>query len=355
MESETHRPSVRISNKTILLIILIVCFSSISTFVGGFMVSTFLNSNAVPLPGVVTTPTPTPIVDAPRPHDSQLFLPGKFYFEDSLIAITREKPHRIVSVSVSRHEQSSNYVQNSRLSYFDGAKWVRKTAVINQADASLSPDSIVKAWVVDVDPSLVLKESIQGEVHIPETEIQFSTSTLENEISMRSMPGYTKFMSSGEGKISINGVYYPSHILSTRIYSYNADNIQFFDSSLESITDWIAFWDSEDNFYHIDSTTVGKPTPRYQTHQLGVFVQNQQTVQKTFTTKISRDSTSDPTSYTVELSNPINSTLTFKRINKLDKDGGDKSTWIMGEIEGTVTNAQGRSLSGVGVLEYLKD
>lgn len=47
---------------------------------------------------------------------------------------------------------------------------------------------------------------------------------MENEIGIRSLPGYTKFMSEGDGTIIINGEPFESYVLYTRIYSSNSSS-----------------------------------------------------------------------------------------------------------------------------------
>lgn len=355
MDAQGRQNASAISSEKIVLIVCLLCVGFISTFVAGFIIAMFLSKEAIPVPNTTPAPTPT-IVKNPDRQVPSSFLPGKFYFEDTIIAITSDTPHTIITATVTRHEKSKTYLQNSRVSYFDGKEWARSLEIGEHDDASIASDALVKQWDIDLDPSLVLQESVKGEVHIQNTKIEFATDTLENEISMRSLPGYTKFMSTGTGKIGINGVFHPAYMVYTRIYSFNEETIQFFDSSLKSVTDWIAFWDTEGNFYHVDSTTVEKPTTKYQTHQIGVYVQNKKTVSKTFSTTISRNSLTDPTAYTVDLPSPIDAVLTFTRTSMIDKNGGNAtSTWLMGGVEGTVKNAKGREISGVGLVEYIKD
>ena len=314
-----------------ILLILIIIVGFITTFVSGYFLSNLLssernitigeNSNTPQtknMPNIGTSPYPT--ANNPQiEQDSTKFLPGKYYFEDTVMLITKDSPQISLIVTVDRVQQDTNYAQSTRVSYYDGTNWTRQSNSKTTADSTIVGNSLIKDWNINIDPSRVLKESVQGDVTLNNSIFGFSTNVLQNEIGIRSLPGYTKFISNGTGTLIINGTTHPAYVLYTRIYSLDASEIQFYNQPFGVTTDWIAFWDTQGNFYHIDATNVDKPTPTYQTHQLGIMEDANGSVTKTFNLSINRDSKNPPTQYMVKMDSPIGATLTFNRVNGVNK------------------------------------
>ena len=321
----------------------------ITTFISGYFMSRFLFSEKN-----VTMVRPNPTSENPQVGQaSTKFLPGKHYFNDTIMIVTKDKPRIDLVATVTRIEQDNDYTQNTRVSYYDGSGWIRQSDSKTNPDSTIVSDKLVKSWGVMIDPSRVLKQTVQGEITISNSSLAFSTGTLQNEIGIRSLPGYTKFLSNGVGTLTINGVVHQAFMLYTRIYSFNAAEIQFYNQPFGVTTDYLAFWDTQGNFYHIDATYVSNPTPIYQTHELGVVEDVNGTVAKTFSTTVSRDSENPPVKYKVTLNDPIGVTLNFIRIDGVNKATDGSFTWYMGNIEGTVQKADGDSLKGVGLIEYI--
>ncbi len=361
-EQNIHHHFKNIGN---VMIISIVLIGFVTTFLSGFFLSHLLSSEPT-LPPSQPTPTgripyvkettPYPTSNNPQTaQDTTKFLPGKYYFEDDVIIITKDQPHQKLIATVSRAEQEKDYTQNTRVSYFDGTSWTRQKANRTASDSTIISNNLVKSWKLTVDPSRVLKQTVQGEITINNSLFSFSSEVLQNEIGMRSLPGYTKFMSNGTGTVTINGGAHSAYILYTRIYSLNASDIQFYSQPLGVTTDWIAFWDTAGNFYHVDTTSVEKKTPIYESHQIGIRETTDGSVTKTFGTTVTRDAKNPPSEYSVSLLAPIGETLQFTRIDGIDKAPGSSYTWYMGSIEGTVTTASGEKRNGIGLVEYIHD
>ncbi len=362
-EAKTLNPLLKI----LLVVILVIGF--ITTFASGFFLSKLFESeknvttqktpsSTSQFPKIVKEPDVTSIPSSsPNPEVSQdttKFLPGKHYFEDTIILVTKDKPQINLVATVTRAEQDSNYAQSTRVSYYDGKNWTRQSSSKAAKDSAIVSNNLVKSWVTDIDPSRVLKQTVKGEITINNSSITFSSYVLQNEIGMRSLPGYTKFMSNGTGTVAVNGVSRGAYILYTRIYSSNASDIQFYNDPFGLTTDWVVFWDTQGNFYHVDATSVDKPTTTYQTHKIGVMENSTGAVSKAFDLSIERGSKSPPEDYVISLFSPINAKLTVKRINGVNKAPNGSYIWYMGNIEGTVETQQG-SIPGVGLVEYIHD
>jgi hypothetical protein len=340
------------NNASKIFIIVIILLGFITTFVSGFLLSRLFTAEQNASIGQVTRVTPYP-TNPQLEQDTTVFLPGKYYFDDTVIVVTKDNPRINLVASVTRTEQEKDYLQNTRVSYYDGNTWTRQTDSKTTKDSGVVSNNLLKSWDVTIDQSRVLKQTVHGEVTINNTSVAFSTGILQNEIGMRSLPGYTKFMSNGSGTININGTVHQAYIVYTRIYSLNAADIQYYNQSLGLTTDWIAFWDAKGNFYHIDKTSVDKPTQIYQTHQIGVLEDATGAVTKTFEVKVTRDSKNPPEKYAVSLNNPVGAALKLNRINGINKAPNGSFTWYMGNVEGTVQKDGGESISGIGLVEYI--
>lgn len=340
------------TNKQLSLLIFIAFFSTITIFASGFYTHKLLLpqplSESTSTTNISTTPMPTPLVDEDIP-----IVPGKQFYEDTIILISESQPHVTLIASASRFEQTNGFLQNTRVSYFDGTSWIRKLNSKSLPNQTIGTNDLVQRWGITIDPSKVLKQESQGEISINNVQIDFKTGTLENELGIRSLPGYTKFMSEGAGMFSINGQKHAAKVLYTRIYSSNSNEIFFYSGNVGLQTNWIALWDTEGNFYHVDSTEVKTLVPNYETHSIGLKEDAKGNVSKTFNLSIRIDSQNSPKDYAVSLADPINTTLTFSRINSLNKAPDNSYEWTIGQVEGDVQKVNGSKIAAYGLAEYI--
>jgi hypothetical protein len=130
----------------------------------------------------------------------------------------------------------------------------------------------------------------------------------------------------------------------------NSADIQFYNQILGLTTDWLAFWDADGNFYHVDATNVTKPTNIYHSHQLGIIEDNNKAIAKYFQISTERSSKTD---YAITLSNPNQTALHLHQINQFNKAPNNSFTWYMGNVTGIVTNNKGQRSTGIGFMEYI--
>lgn len=302
---------------------------------------------------IVPSPTPTETPTDSTPDIPTSFKPNTSYFDDTILLITKTEPHLTVVASADRSQENNNYKQSSRVSFFNGQDWSRRVTSSTNDSEQIQTNDIIKDWNITYDQSKVLKQSATGTIMIDNNSIKFTTRTLTNEMTIRSLPGYTKFMSEGTATVVINNVSYDCYVLYTRIYSNNAAELVSYDGSFNLTTDWAAFWDKEGNFYHLDSTSVVQDIPNYKSHTIGVFKNKDGSVQKTFILNIARDNENPPVNYTIDFGAPIGHKLTLTRTNGLNKYPNNSYVWYVGNITGTATDEKGIKSEGVGLIEYI--
>lgn len=328
-----------------LFIILFVA-SVISSFIAGY----YWRVYDTPTNRSTTNPiaSSAPVSTEDRQESIVVNLPRRAYFDDTIMAITDERPRRIVVATVTREDVEEGSYQATRASYFDGKSWTRKILTGTYANSDIATNTLVTNWDINIDPTLVLKQSATGTIRIDGNTINFDTGLLTNNIGMRSLPGYTKFMSTSDGQLTINETGVRAKILYTRIYSHYKDEMEFFQTSVGLTTNWIALWDEEGNFYHIDKTVVDQPTTNYQTHQVGVKVDAGERVTKTYDVSITSSSETPPRSYTITLGHPINQVLSFTSGISLNKAPNTSYDWFMSEGVGIVDGTP-----SYGAAEYI--
>lgn len=330
--------------KSVIITAVVTIISCLGFFISGYFTYPLMVSERSSEKRTVKVDQENKIISNDE-NESTLFLSGKHYFDDTVLLITKDEPHYTLVATVNRSEKDdSSYIQNTRVSFFNGIDWKRILKSDNTQNSAIKNNEFVNSWIVNINENRVLKQSVTGELNVDNTKINFDTSTLENEISIRSLPGYTKFMSEGSGFLVINNEKHDAYVLYTRIYSSNASELLTYDGNIGLLTDWVAFWDNDGNFYHVDSTEVKDPTPNYQTHSIGVWKSKIGSVLKTFEVKVVRDDKKPPINYALNLGYPINKSLRFDKYNDINKAPNNSYVWHMGNI---------KNENGIGLVEYI--
>jgi len=324
--------------KSIVITAIVVLISAIGLFISGYFAYPLLLSEKIE---VIENNTVTDNIE----NESSLFQSGKHYFDDTVLLITKDEPHYTLVATVNRTEkEDSSYLQNTRISFFNGIEWKRVLRSDTNTNSAIKNNEFVNDWTINIDKSRVLRQEVSGDLNINDIKVSFDTQTLENEIPIRSLPGYTKFMSENDGILTVDGKQFAAHVLYTRIYSSNSSELFTYDGNIGLLTDWIAFWDNDGNFYHIDSTEVANPVPNYQTHSIGIFKNKIGSVLKTFDVNVKRDGAKPPTNYEINLNGTLNKKLLFNKINNINKAPNNSYIWHMGNI---------KNADGIGLVEYI--
>lgn len=335
-----------------MLFIILVSFTS---FGFGLFLKSLLSTEQNPLPPPEKPISPVK-TDPSEMNSNYKFYPGSHYIEDTVILMTKQQPHITLVATNVRLQQKETYLQNSRVSYYDGSDWHRELKSQNIKDIQMYSNSLIKKWETEINTSRVLQESNEGEIEINKDTLVFSTGVLSNEMSVRSLPSYTKFLSKGNGTLTVNGKEYSAYVLYSRVYSLNANDIQFYDAPLGLTTVWAVFWDELDNLYFVDTTEVKNPVPTYQTHKLGIVQSDVGSITKTFDLSVDPGTGLNPKNFEIQLNEPIQQNLSLNVINSLNKATRNSQTWYFGQVNGTVKLLNdNRTINGVGLIEFIKD
>lgn len=294
------------------------------------------------------TPVPTTVSDVP----SLQFLPNKQYFDDTYVVITQDKPHQALVLSVSRIEQTRAFSEYTKVNYFDGKTWTRKsiTATTNSNSVVLNP--MLRGWTQPTN-QVTSNPPQLATVQLENQTLSFSSTDLQDEISIQSTPGSTKFIYQGTGTLVINSQPYPAYVFYGRTYSFNAIDLSYLATPGSMISNWLIFWDKEGSFYYLDDHQPVEYNQQASFFKIGLQEDARRTVTKT--TSYTVDSLNQPTKpFSVKFSDPIYQDLSIQLTNAIDKADSKKYSWIEAVNEGTIVKREGRTVQGLGLVEYIR-
>lgn len=278
------------------------------------------------------------------------------YFNDTIFMITKSEPYRIVGITVSRSGRNQKFLQNTRVSYFDGKNWTRNLGAKKTNTSEITSDDITKSWDITYDNTKVLKQNVSGQLEWGGHIISFKTDELSNNMGVRSLPEYTKFISNGSGTLSIDANATESvNVAYLRIYSNDSSKVLLDDYSEKFNTNWLLFWDSNNEFYHVDKTEVLGNIPGYTSHSIAFEIPSIGVVHRTFDLITNSDNKAKPSKITYTLNNPINKKIQINAVNAYQQYPALNYPWLIGLAKGNVELANGTKVNGVGIYEYINN
>ncbi len=278
----------------------------------------------------------------------------KPYSSDEIILISKDAPHyTLIAYASKTVKTKSSFSQRQKAFFFDGKTWQGDIASTTSVYSDIVSSPIIPKWNVIIDPTRVLKQSVSGEVQLNNNKVEFNVPEFDNELGIRSLPEYTQFRSETDGQIILNGKSYDSYVLYSRTYAYATSISSIVVTNPVGInSDWVAFWDTDGNFYHVDKTSVDNNYKgEYKSHSIAIYKDNLGRIQKSFVFDIQKVST---TGYKIKIPANINKNVNVNFLNEVDKNVTfSPYAWTTGQIEGEVITENGKRINGFGIYEQL--
>ncbi len=343
-----------------LAIIFACVIGGIVLFFSGFFLRGTITPKSLPPPPTPTpVPTlpfsensPTPTIFSEAPSSSIQFLPGKQFFEDTYVVVSKQKPHQSIILSIARIEQQRDYIQYTKLNYFNGSEWIRKTVTSKLQKSSVTTNPLVRYWS---EPSInqTREEKDLVNITVESDDIRFGSQDLQNEISVQSLPGSTKFIYQGKGYILVEDERQDAYILYSKTYSFNAADLAFLSTPSQMTLDWVVFWDEDNTFYYVDSHSIPGSSSPIQNRRVGIVETNDRKVTRIYNITISQMQKKEILEYTAHFDDPIEEQLQLPYTFAINKSDSKKYSWILSLSEGIVVKREGRKVNGLGLFEFI--
>lgn len=298
------------------------------------------------------SPTPTPFSE--QPSATIDFLPGKQYFDDTFAVIEKDAPHRTLILSVSRIEQQRNYVEYIRANYYTGQNWDRTSLTTTQPNSDIATNTLLKEWNDPAKQQSIADQNI-ATVTLQNEEVSFASNSLQDELSIQSQPGSTKFAYQGPGTIIINGDKNDAYVYRARTYSFNASDLAFLTKPETLTSDWMVFWDNEGNFYNLDSRQTQNTNSPIQQLNVGIREDSNHNILKSVQVDGSIGQVQNLQAYIANFSDPINERVELFINNAINKADKKSYLWVVDAGEGHSVRKEGRLVKGVGIVEFIKE
>lgn len=241
------------------------------------------------------------ISPSPPGNDAQ-----SFYLRDVIVLVTKDNPKIALYMSASRQKINSQISQSTQIKYFDGNSWIQDSHNSVIDDNQIQPNRIIKSWVVNNDETSQLKFSAKGEITINDSNINFATGTLENEITLQSSAESSSQLSRAEGTLTVNGIPHQAFLAYKKIYSRNSDLQK---PNLNENSGY--FWDSQ-NFYYLQVSKPDNADPLSQSFKLFAVENSAGQIQKSF----NLEDKSSETSNEYSVSDIISTSIQFNLLNQ---------------------------------------
>lgn len=293
-------------------------------------------------------PTPTPVSEIPQVQ----FLPGKQYLDDTYVVMQKTAPYQTIILSVSRIEQTKNFIEYTKVNYFNGQTWDRKTVTTTLQSSTVATNPLLRDWNETTSTSSNNPKPL-ATIQMPSGVLSFTSTDLGNEVSIQSLPGSTKFIYQGSGTLTVGTDTTPAYIFRSRTYSFNASDLSFLTQPQTTTSEWVVFWDQEGTFSYIDSHRPQNPTTPAQSLKIGVQEDASRKVLRTTQFSTRQVKNDEANLYQVTFNQPINSIIKLPTTNVVQKADNKTFTWNLGIGEGEIVTREGRSVTGIGIFEYI--
>lgn len=223
--------------KSILLVLLI--FALLWTFVVGAGLGWLIGDKNQP------APRPQPPIEIPGLGEEETAV------QYDIIFVTKEENPRILSIGTWK----KGNIQDGGAHYYNpkSGQWTNITKYIDTFS------------VTDDQGLNQLTSTITGTVEIENDYFAFNVDLIKTPMVVKAKERHVKFAGTTETTLVINDEKVPARV--ALLKDYNKDSVYFDLKEYGIETDWLVYWDENDNFYHLDITTMEKFNPLYEPHE----------------------------------------------------------------------------------------
>jgi hypothetical protein len=341
---------------TKILLIGGVILGFIIFFVLGMVLSSAGRKNTASTVAVAPTeiPTITPkrsVSTTPQPENTgALYQPGKPYYDDTLVIITKAEPHHVLQVSVSRLGQSQGFTQYAKVNYFTGSAWLRDNVSTSIQRATIITNPLIRRWGITPTMTGTNRNNNSLDITIENKPLTFTIQKLSYDISSQSVSGFTKFNYFAEGTLKTVDETIPAYAVYTQTFAMNASDLAFLSTPEKLTGDWLVFWDNKGNAYYLDRLTSPETANPMQNYSVGVIYFADGRSRKLSSVRVQPFGQNNQ--FTASFLNDPQIQLSVAFTNILNKATSKSYTWQAGTITGFALTEQEKE-NGIGVMETI--
>ncbi|MBP9718541.1 hypothetical protein KBD59_04585 [Candidatus Gracilibacteria bacterium] len=194
------------------------------------------------------------------------------YFNEGIIVVSEnqnDKEKFVLEMDLSRKEiNKGNFLHYYTAHIFQNGK--KKTIQTNFYSNSpeIKANAFLPSYTHTTADDLSTRENYVFSLTIDDKKIKVSTSGLEGDFITKNDIAYTRYLSIGKGDVEMNGEKIKTNVVLENIYSADSGKYLFFSDieELSSRTYRFLVWDTDNNFYLLDDSTVSRDSPFYRPH-----------------------------------------------------------------------------------------
>jgi hypothetical protein len=196
--------------------------------------------------------------------------PDHRFFSDELILVgqTENNAPFFLYLNLNRKKIADSYshyyyadfvYQDERGSQYTG---------FNDPASQVIANDFLNSFSSNMSEDLSARESYAFDFNYKDLHVQADLKNFNGDFLVKNTLDYTKYVSEGDGNVTVNGKQYRMHAFLTKIYSPYYDKYLYFNgyNDLNSLAQFFVLWDTQGNFYLLDKSDVFAPLPDYKSH-----------------------------------------------------------------------------------------
>ncbi|HYV33459.1 MAG TPA: hypothetical protein VE973_01245 [Candidatus Limnocylindria bacterium] len=270
--------------------------------------------------------------------------PDRRFFSDELILFGQTESQKpfLLHLDLNRKRVTGSYTHYYFADLvYEGNHNQLYTSFTNDSQEA-QPHDFLSSFSSSIATDLSSRESYKLNFDKDNLHLTANLNNFNGDFIEKNTIDYTKYISEGDGQVTINGKSYTMHAMLSKIYSPFYDKYIFFKGydNLNSLAQFLVLWDSDGNFYALDDSQVAQDLPEYKSHTW-VLYKNKQSgfTKKAFSANVQAEQHNFvPQKWSINIPD-FDSNLELAPIDFVSKN--------IGVASGTVTTASGtKTLNG---------
>jgi hypothetical protein len=201
--------------------------------------------------------------------------PDHRFFSDELFLLGETAPGQpfLFTINLNRKRVGESYSHYYFADFIhEGRQRQLYTDFLDINDQVL-PHDFLTSYKQQIAEDLSARESYEFDFSFRDLTVHADLKNFQGDFLVKNTLEYTKYISEGNGIVTINGKQYPVRAIVSKIYTPYYDKYVFFNGydDLRSLAQLFVLWDSDGNFYLLDQSKVDQNLPEYKSHTWALY------------------------------------------------------------------------------------